>query len=94
MDSTIYVTAQLMIKPEMDINEAKKAIEQFCLDMESEAGCLKAQATYDVDNERSVILWEEYADKAAIEAHFSTPHTQAFIAKGMTELVRATNSQK
>lgn len=89
----IYVTAELQIKPEVDLIKAKQQIQTFCSDMESEEGCVQATATYDVEDERRVILWERYQDQAAIEAHFAMPHTQAFIALGLTELVKATNSR-
>lgn len=92
MDSTIYVTAELRIHSEVELETAKSAIEQFCVDMESEPGCLQATATFDIKEPRRVILWERYENQAAIEAHFVMPHTQAFIALGMTELVSATNS--
>ncbi|AIW14413.1 putative quinol monooxygenase [Vibrio tubiashii] len=94
MDSTIFVTAELRVNSDVDLAVARKAIEQFCSDMESESGCQQATATFDVNDPRRVILWERYDDQSAIEAHFVMPHTQAFIALGMTELVSATNSHK
>ncbi|NOH53184.1 antibiotic biosynthesis monooxygenase [Vibrio coralliilyticus] len=93
MNEMIYVTAELKIKPEMEIQHAQDAIEQFCRDMESEAGCLQAKATYDLKEPSRVILWERYQDRAAIEAHFTMPHTQAFIALGITDLVQVFESQ-
>lgn len=94
MDSTIFVTAELRINSDVDLAVARKAIEQFCSDMESESGCQQATATFDVNDPRRVILWERYDDQSAIKAHFAMPHTQAFIDLGMTELVSATNSSK
>ena len=89
MDSSIFVTAELKIKDGIDCEQAIKEIEQFCLDMQSEDGCLQATASYDSEEPQRVILWERYQDKAAIEAHFVMPHTQAFIERGLTDLVQA-----
>lgn len=89
----IYVTAELKIRPEQELTNAYQAIEQFCRDMESEEGCLQATATFDVNEPRRVLLWERYVDQAAIEAHFVMPHTQAFIANNIAELVQAFNTQ-
>ena len=44
----IFVTAELKIKTNIEREAvAIEAIEQFCLDMQSEPGCLQAIATYD-----------------------------------------------
>ncbi|KXF82468.1 putative quinol monooxygenase [Enterovibrio coralii] len=89
MNQTIFVTAELAMHPDHPRDDVIDAVEQFCRDMESEAGCLQARATYDDNAPHRVILWERYASRAAIDAHFAMPHTQAFIASGVTALVQA-----
>ncbi|GAK87907.1 hypothetical protein JCM19238_5517 [Vibrio ponticus] len=93
MSETIFVTAELKMNADKPRQQVIEAIEQFCLDMQSEAGCLQASATYDLKHPQRVILWERYEDRAAIEAHFAMPHTQAFIAAEMAELVQAFETQ-
>ncbi|MFA0567471.1 putative quinol monooxygenase, partial [Vibrio gallaecicus] len=93
MDSSIFVTAELKIQDGIDREQTIKAIEQFCLDMQSEEGCLQATASYDSEDLQRVILWERYQDKAAIQAHFVMPHTQAFIDRGLTTLVQVFQTQ-
>lgn len=93
MNEMIYVTAELKIKSEQDLKAAHQAIAQFCRDMESEEGCLQATATFDANEPSRVLLWERYVNQAAIEAHFVMPHTQAFIASEVVELVQAFNTQ-
>ncbi len=94
MTNSIFVTAELRIKPNIERAVAIEAIEQFCLDMQSEPGCLQAIATYDEKQSDRVILLEQYADREAINQHFGMPHTQAFIQTDMTELVQAFETQK
>ncbi|MGI9916724.1 putative quinol monooxygenase [Vibrio owensii] len=93
MSETIFVTAELKMNTDKPRQQVVEAIEQFCLDMQSEAGCLQANATYDSNEPQRVILWERYENRAAIEAHFSMPHTQAFITAEMAELVQAFETQ-
>ncbi|WP_104026099.1 putative quinol monooxygenase [Vibrio jasicida] len=93
MSETIFVTAELKMNADKPRQQVVEAIEQFCLDMQSEAGCLQANATYDFKDPQRVILWERYESRTAIEAHFAMPHTQAFIAAEMAELVQAFETQ-
>ncbi|MEZ8094310.1 antibiotic biosynthesis monooxygenase [Photobacterium swingsii] len=93
MAQPIFVTAELKMRSDLPRSEVISAIEAFCLAMQSEAGCLQAVATYDQTNPQRVILWELYEDRTAIEAHFSMPHTQAFIATEVTELVHVFETQ-
>ncbi|ARV72809.1 putative quinol monooxygenase [Vibrio campbellii] len=93
MSETIFVTAELKMNADKPRQQVVEAIEQFCLDMQNEAGCLQANTTYDPKDPQHVILWERYENRAAIEAHFAMPHTQAFIAAEMEGLVQAFETQ-
>ncbi|PMJ97598.1 antibiotic biosynthesis monooxygenase [Vibrio sp. 10N.261.55.A7] len=93
MSEAIFVTAELKMSAEKPREHVVKMIEQFCLDMQSEAGCLHAAATFDEQEPRRVILWEQYENRAAIEAHFAMKHTQAFIASETAELVQFFETQ-
>lgn len=88
-----FVNAEIRIKEEVDINLALAAIEQFCADMNSEAGCSFAMALQDKQDPRRIILWERYEDEAASQRHFDEAHTQRFIHSGLTEFVQATLCQ-
>lgn len=93
MSQTIFVTAELRMNAGQPRATVIQAVEQFCLDMQSEDGCLQAMATYDDNMPQRVILWECYENREAIEAHFTMAHTRAFIASEMTELVQAFETQ-
>ncbi|MEZ8640337.1 putative quinol monooxygenase [Vibrio splendidus] len=94
MNETIFVTAELKIKTNIERAAAIEAIEQFCLDMQSEPGCLQAIATYDQSQSDRVILLEQYANREAINQHFVMSHTQAFIERDITGLVQAFETQR
>ncbi|MDV7104578.1 antibiotic biosynthesis monooxygenase [Vibrio sp. TH_r3] len=93
MNQTIFVTAELKMNSGKPREQVVQAIEQFCLDMQSETGCLQAIATYDEKEPQRVILWERYKDRTAIEAHFTMSHTELFIATEMAELVQTFETQ-
>ncbi|MBW3695331.1 antibiotic biosynthesis monooxygenase [Vibrio sp. T187] len=88
----LSVSAVITIKPEVDLAEGIAAIQQFCVDMNSEPGCEMAVAHQDKQNPRNIVLWEIYQDQAAFSAHFEAVHTQAFFDKGITELSWASES--
>ncbi len=84
-----FITAEVYVNSQWTTEEAKEAIEAFCLAMRQEAGCTLAQAWQDNADPRRFILWERYKDLAAHQQHFALPHTQAFIAAGWVKLICA-----
>ena len=89
----LFITAELRIKPDVDLDTAIAAIHSFCEDMNSEKGCSMAVPLQDRENPRRFIFWERYEDKAAFEQHFQAEHTQRFINSGLTDLVQAFETQ-
>jgi quinol monooxygenase YgiN len=89
----VFVTAEVHIKDEVELATGVAAINAFCAAMNSEPGCTLAMALQDPKAPKKFIFWERYNDDTAIHAHFSAPHTQAFIASGLTELKQAFQSQ-
>ncbi|PSU36450.1 antibiotic biosynthesis monooxygenase [Photobacterium lutimaris] len=85
----LFITAELRVKDDVSVDEAKVAIAQFCQGMNSEHGCSLAVAMQDNNDPRRFIFWERYDDQAAFDAHFNAKHTQAFIALGYTQLEQA-----
>lgn len=89
----LSITAELKIKDTVALETGLLAIQQFCVDMNSEQGCFLAVAHQDNTDPRKVVLWEIYRDQAAFDAHFKAQHTQAFINSGLTELITAYETQ-
>ncbi len=78
MSETTFVTAELKMNADKPRQQVIEAIEQFCLDMQSEAGCLQANATYDSKDPLRVILWERYENRAAISAFCYAAYTSVY----------------
>lgn len=89
----LFITAELHIKPDVDLDVALSAIHVFCEGMNSETGCSFATALQDQKDPRKIIFWERYDDQAAFEQHFNADHTQHFIKAGLTDLVQAFESK-
>ncbi len=89
----LFITAELQVKPDIDLDTAIAAIHSFCEGMNREKGCSMAIPLQDKENPRRFIFWERYEDKAAFEQHFQAEHTQKFIQSGLTELVQAFETQ-
>lgn len=83
-----FITAEIYVDPPCAVEDAKRAIEAFCLAMNQEEGCSLASAWQDNSDPRRFILWERYANPAAHQLHFTLPHTQAFIKADWARLVR------
>ena len=89
----LFITAELRIKAESDLDTAISAIQSFCEGMNSEPGCSMAVALQDKDDPRRYIFWERYENQQAFEQHFNAEHTQMFIQSGLTDLVQAFESK-
>ncbi|MBM7071854.1 antibiotic biosynthesis monooxygenase [Shewanella sp. 202IG2-18] len=88
----VRVTAVIEINADQDIQSVLSNIQLYCQQMESEDGCLFAQASQNAQSPREIILWEIYQDEDAIEAHFNMPHTQAFINSKQTSFIKGYQS--
>lgn len=44
-----------------------------------EPGCIRHNAYVDAENPRRVFFYEEWSDRAALEAHFKVPESNAFM---------------
>jgi quinol monooxygenase YgiN len=47
----------------------------------AEAGCIEYAFTWDLVEEGLVRVIEQWEDQASLDAHFETPHMEAFLAK-------------
>lgn len=51
-----------------------------------ESGCVNYIAHFVVEDPATVLIYEQYADEAALEHHRNTPHFQQFAASGLYKL--------
>ena len=82
-----YVTAELRTKDPSRIAETKAALGELCEATRGESGCSLFVAHHDPLTPTRFLLWERWDDEAALKRHFTLPHTLAYIARDLTEVV-------
>ena len=55
----------------------------------AEAGCSAFDVAQSLDDPNTLVLHEEWADQAALDAHFKTPHFEQFGLNGLRKLATA-----
>jgi len=76
----IAIVAKLPIK-EGKVEEAIEAIKELMVHVAKEDGTLMYTLNKDTSNPSTIVIMERYKDKAALDAHSSTPHFKEFFAK-------------
>lgn len=75
----IVLTAKYFVKPGRG-NEVEAALRRMApLVKAGEPGCLLYHANRAAENPDLFLLYEQYADQAALDAHRSTPHFKEII---------------
>ncbi len=83
-----FVTAELRVKNQQRIAEAKSALVALCEKTLAEPGCSLFTLHQCAENEGRFILWERFEDEAAFKQHFLEPHTKEYMALDLTEVVQ------
>lgn len=96
----VYVIATLKIRPgtrEQMVEAARPCIEAT----RREAGCKRYDLTADALDPTRMTFVEDWESREALEAHFGTPHIQAwreagkpFIESAAVEIVHATQVER
>ena len=76
----IALVAKIPIK-EGKIDEAIEAFKGLMVHVAEEEGTLMYTLNRDQANPNTLIIMERYKDKAALDAHSSTPHFKEFFSK-------------
>jgi len=91
-DSGYYVTAEIRVKDPSRVDAAKAALADLARETLKEAGCTIFTVHQDIAQSTRFVLWERFDDEAAFKAHGALPHSQAFGALGLVEMVQAIRS--
>lgn len=83
-----YITAELRVKDSARLQEAKAALADLCENTMTEPGCTLFLLHQDAADPLRFVLWERFEDEAAFKQHFVEPHTQDYVARDLTEIVR------
>jgi len=77
-----------------EVEEARRAGSVMAATSREEPGCLDYRFAVDIDDPLVVRIFEQWASAEALDAHFATPHFQAFAdvvlrsVDGATEFTR------
>ena len=85
--TSLWISAGIRTK--LGASPETAAIELFKLQQQTlhERGCQKFEIYQHNDESGKFTLWEQWDDQAALELHFTLPHTKAYLALDLTELV-------
>jgi 4-carboxymuconolactone decarboxylase len=87
-----YITAELRVKDERKVEEAKSALTALCQETEREPGCSLFTLHQCSEEKGRFLLWERFDDEAAFKQHFEEPHTKDYLAKDLTEIIQVFKS--
>ncbi len=86
--SGYYVTAELRLKDVDRLASARQELQQLAQQTLDEAGCSVFTVHHDPAEPTRFLLWERFDDEAAFRQHFEQPHTKAYLAQDLTEIVQ------
>jgi quinol monooxygenase YgiN len=69
-----YVLIATWTAKEGEEGNVRAALEQLAAPTRAEPGCLQWQPHVDPENPRVFLIYEQYADRAALDAHAASEH--------------------
>jgi quinol monooxygenase YgiN len=74
---------------EADHNAVAEMLRKLTLASRQEAGCVNYVAHFDQGDPSTVLIYEQYADQAALDFHAATSHFQQYATDGFYKLMLA-----
>nr|WP_269447774.1 antibiotic biosynthesis monooxygenase [Marinomonas atlantica] len=87
-----FATAELEITDTNRIEETRTAIHELCRQTRNELGCYLFEVHECTEEPTKLMLWECFATEADFHKHHAMPYTQAYMERGLTEVVRLHHS--
>ena len=87
MDETISFLVRLRFAPE-DRAEITEILRQLGEESRKEPGCLTYIPHWSEAASDTVLIYEQYRDRAAQEAHRNTPHFQKYAVAGLYQRMK------
>ena len=75
----IIVTGSVVVRPD-DLEQAVEISLAHVRRSRTEPGCLLHSVHHDVEDPNRLVFLEQWADRAALDAHFAVPESGAFVA--------------
>ena len=79
----IIITGAVTAKPGR-LDELKRLAQAHVERSRTEPGCLSHAMSLDAENPHRLVFFEEWADMAAVEAHFAVPASRDFARAAAT----------
>jgi quinol monooxygenase YgiN len=74
---------------EADHDAVAEMLRKLTLASRQEAGCVTYVSHFLAGDPGTVLIYEQYTDEAALEAHQNTPHFREYAEEGFYRLMRA-----
>jgi quinol monooxygenase YgiN len=87
------VIVRVSAKPDK-IEELKRIFAALAAPTRQEAGCVAWEVFQNLADPREFTFVEEWASAAALDAHWSTPHVQDALARGLPLLVASPDERR
>ena len=87
MDETISFLVRLRFAPE-DRAEITEVLRQLGEESREEPGCLTYIPHWSEAASDTVLIYEQYRNRAALEAHRSSPHFQKYAVGGLYQRMK------
>ncbi len=87
MAETVSFLVRMRFAPE-DRGDITGFLEQLATESRKEPGCLTYIPHWSESASDTVLIYEQYQDRAAHEAHRSTPHFQKYAVGGLYQRMR------
>ncbi|WP_020590708.1 putative quinol monooxygenase [Kiloniella laminariae] len=83
----LWISAGIEVTKQSEIARARRELEKLVGETQTEPDCIKFEILQNLENPACFTLWECWVDEAALKAHFEQPHTKAYLALELTEVM-------
>jgi len=76
-----------------DREQLVEILKHFAVASREEPGCVTYVPHFIEDDPDTVLIYEQYRDKAALEAHRASPHFKKYAIAGLYQLMKERSSE-
>ncbi len=87
MAGTVSFLVRMRFAPE-DRQDVTECLRQLAAESRKEPGCLVYVPHWSEETSDTVLIYEQYIDHAAQEAHRATPHFQKYAVAGLYQCMK------
>lgn len=76
-----------------DRPKVKEMLEKLATASRQEPGCVSYVPHWVEDDPNTIVIYEQFRDSAALEAHRAAPHFQQYAVAGLYQMMRERSSE-